>query len=150
MLQEKTIQVKPSKIGTIIGPGGKQIRAIIKESGAEIDINDSGVISISATSHESMNKAKAIIINRISEVEIGKTYIGEIVSIVPFGVFVKIFEKEGLCHISEYDHRRIGDLHDVCKEGDKIEVKVLDVNDRGQIKLSRKVLLPQSQPATQN
>ena len=146
----ETIQVKPSKIGTIIGPGGKQIRAIIKESGAEIDINDSGVISISATSHESMNKAKAIIINRISEVEIGKTYIGEIVSIVPFGVFVKIFEKEGLCHISEYDHRRIGDLHDVCKEGDKIEVKVLDVNDRGQIKLSRKVLLPQSQPATQN
>jgi len=138
----ETIQVKPSKIGTIIGPGGKQIRAIIEESGAEVDINDDGVVSISATSQESMEKAKKFIINLVSEVEIGKTYQGQIVSIVPFGVFVKIFEKEGLCHISEYDHRRIADLRDVCREGDTIEVKVIDVNDRGQIKLSRKALLP--------
>lgn len=145
----ETIQVKPSKIGTIIGPGGKQIRAIIEESGAEIDINDSGVISISATSQESMQKAKDLITNLISEVEIGKSYTGQIVSIVPFGVFVKIFEKEGLCHISEYDHRRIADLREVCKEGDMIEVKVLDVNDRGQIKLSRKALLQAPQPAMQ-
>lgn len=145
----ETIQVKPSKIGTIIGPGGKQIRAIIEESGAEVDINDNGVVSISAASHESMDKAKNMIINLISEVEIGKTYTGQIVSIVPFGVFVKIFEKEGLCHISEYDHRRIGDLHEVCKEGDTIEVKVLDVNDRGQIKLSRKALLPLPQNTAQ-
>jgi polyribonucleotide nucleotidyltransferase len=137
----ETIQVKPSKIGAIIGPGGKNIRAIIEESGAEIDINDSGIVSISATSKESMDKAKEIIINMISEVEIGKTYTGEIVSIVAFGIFVKIFDKEGLCHISEYDHRRINDLREVCKEGDKIQVKVLDVNDRGQIKLSRKALI---------
>lgn len=145
----ETIQVKPSKIGTIIGPGGKQIRAIIEESGAEVDINDSGVVSISATTQDAMQKAKDLIINLVSEVEIGKSYTGQIVSIVPFGVFVKIFEKEGLCHISEYDHRRIADLREVCKEGDTIEVKVLDVNDRGQIKLSRKALLPIPQPAMQ-
>jgi polyribonucleotide nucleotidyltransferase len=138
----ETVQVKPSKIGIVIGPGGKQIRAIIEESGANIDIDDSGIISISANSPESIAKAKEMIHNLTADVEIGKTYTGQIVSIKDFGVFVKIFDKEGLCHISEFDHRRIADLHEVCKEGDKIEVKVLDVNDRGQIKLSRKALLP--------
>jgi polyribonucleotide nucleotidyltransferase len=143
----ETLQVKPSKIGIIIGPGGKQIRAITEETGAEINIDDSGLVSISATSSDAMQRAKEIIINLTSEVEIGKTYTGQIVSIVPFGVFVKIFEKEGLCHISEYDHHRIQNLHDVCKEGDMIQVKVLDVNDRGQIKLSRKAVLPAPSPA---
>jgi polyribonucleotide nucleotidyltransferase len=142
----ETVQVKPSKIGLIIGPGGKQIRAIIEESGADIDIDDSGIISISANNQEAILKAKELIHNLVSDVEIGKTYTGTIVSIKEFGVFVKIFEKEGLCHISEYDHRRIADLRDVCKEGDKIDVKVLDVNDRGQVKLSRKALLPYPQP----
>lgn len=143
----ETIQVKPSKIGAIIGPGGKNIRAIIEDSGAQIDINDNGIVSISATSQESMDRAKEIIINMISEVEIGKTYTGEIVSIVAFGAFVRIFDKEGLCHISEFDHRRINDVREIAKEGDKIEVKVLDVNDRGQIKLSRKALLPAPEKA---
>lgn len=143
----ETVQVKPSKIGLIIGPGGKQIRSIIEESGADIDIDDSGIVSISASTQEAMQKAKELIHNLVAELEIGKTYSGTIVSIKDFGVFVKIFEKEGLCHISEYDHRRIADLHDVCKEGDKIEVKVLDINDRGQVKLSRKALIPYPQPA---
>jgi polyribonucleotide nucleotidyltransferase len=143
----ETIQVKPSKIGTVIGPGGKMIRAITEESGAAIDIDDSGIISISATSEESIEKAKAMIINLISDVEIGKTYRGQIVSIVAFGAFVKIFEKEGLLHISEYDHRRINDLNEVCKVGDFVDVKVLDINDRGQIKLSRKALIPPPQHA---
>ena len=145
----ETVQVKPSKIGIIIGPGGKQIRAITEETGAQIDISDSGLVSISASSTESMERAKKIIIDLTSDVEIGKTYKGPIVSIVEFGVFVKIFEKEGLCHISEFDHRRIADLRDVCKLGDIIEVKVLDVNERGQVKLSRKVLIPPPQPALQ-
>jgi polyribonucleotide nucleotidyltransferase len=139
--------VKPSKIGIIIGPGGKQIRAIVEETGAEVNIDDSGLVSIAATSKESMELAKQRILDLVSELEIGKTYNGEIVSIVPFGVFVKIFDKEGLCHISEFDHKRIANLNDVCKEGDRIDVKVLDVNDRGQIKLSRKALLPMPQPA---
>lgn len=143
----ETLQVKPSKIGIIIGPGGKQIRAIIEESGADIDIDDSGVVSISANSLESIEKAKAMIINLVSDVEIGKTYRGQIVSIVAFGAFVKIFDKEGLLHISEYDHRRIHNLNEVCKVGDFVDVKVLDINDRGQIKLSRKALIPAPQAA---
>lgn len=144
----ETVQVKPSKIGTVIGPGGKQIRAIIEESGAQIDIDDSGIISISANSPESIAKAKEMIHNLTAELEIGKTYTGEIVSIVPFGLFVKIFDKEGLCHISEWDHRHIADLNEVCKVGEKIEVKVLDITDHGKIKLSRKALLPKPQPAS--
>jgi polyribonucleotide nucleotidyltransferase len=136
------IQVKPSKIGTIIGPGGKQIRAIIEESGATVDIDDSGLVNISANSLEAIEKAKEMIINLISELEIGKSYRGQIVSIVDFGAFVKIFDKEGLLHISEYDHKRIKHLKEVCKVGDYVDVKVLDINDRGQIKLSRKALLP--------
>ncbi len=137
----ETMQVKTSKIGLVIGPGGKQIRTIIKDSGAEIDINDNGTITISSNNLESIQKAKDAIQNIVAEIEIGKTYLGQISSIVPFGLFVKIYEKEGLCHISEYDHRMINDLHEVCKEGDSIEVKVLDINERGQIKLSRKALI---------
>lgn len=133
----ETIQVKSSKIGAIIGPGGKQIRAIIEESGAEIDIDDSGIVSISATTQESMQTAKELIMNLVSEVEIGKIYKGKIVSIVPFGIFVKIFEKEGLCHTSEFDP----DPSIKYREGDVIEVKVLDINDRGQIRLSRKAIV---------
>lgn len=139
----ETVQVKPSKIGIIIGPGGKQIRAIVEETGAQIDINDSGLVSISATNGESMEKAKKIIHDLTAEVEVGKVYTGRVVSTVAFGAFVEIFPgKEGLCHISELAHERVQDVRDVCKEGDMIEVKVLDINDRGQIKLSRKILLP--------
>lgn len=137
----ETVQVKPSKIGLIIGPGGKQIRAISEESGATVDIDDNGLVSISAGSHIALEKARILICNLVAEVEIGKTYKGEIVSIVPFGVFVKIFEKEGLCHISEFDHVRIDDLKNVCKVGDFIDVKVLDINERGQIRLSRRATL---------
>ncbi len=140
----ETIQIKPSKIGTVIGPGGKQIRAIIEETGVQIDINDSGLVSIASTNNEAMEKAKAIINNLTAEVEIGKIYKGRITSIVAFGCFVELVGgKEGLCHISELSHTRINNISDHFKEGDLLEVKVLDINDRGQVKLSHKVLLPQ-------
>lgn len=138
----ETLQIKPSKIATVIGPGGKQIRAIIEQTGVQIDINDDGLVSISAVDLDSIEKAKAIINGLTSEVEIGKTYTGKIVKIAPFGLFVEILPgKEGLCHISEFDHARIANLEDHVKEGDMISVKVLDINERGQIKLSRKALL---------
>ncbi len=140
----ETIQIKPSKIATVIGPGGKQIRAIIEETGVQIDINDSGLVSIASSSPEAMEKAKAIINNLTAEVEIGKIYKGKITSIVAFGCFVELVGgKEGLCHISELSHSRINNVSDHFKEGDLLEVKVLDINDRGQVKLSHKVLLPQ-------
>lgn len=140
----EVMQIKPSKIGIVIGPGGKQIRAIIEETGVQIDINDSGLVSIASTNGEAMEKAKKIIHNLTAEVEIGKTYNGRISSIVDFGFFVEIFGKEGLCHISEISHQRIQNIKDTSfRIGDMINVKVLDVNDRGQIKLSHKALLEQ-------
>ncbi len=142
----ETMQVKPSKIGTVIGPGGKQIRAIVEETGAQIDIDDSGRISIASTNPASMQRAKEIIHGLTAEAEIGKTYTGRVVSIVAFGCFVEIFSgKEGLCHISELSPNRIANVSDVVKEGQMLEVKVLDVNDRGQIKLSHKATLAPAQ-----
>ncbi len=139
----ESIQIKQSKIGTVIGPGGKQIRAIIEETGVEIDINDEGIVNISSNNAEALEKAKAIIHNLTAEVEIGKVYKGPVVGIQPFGVFVKLVGgKEGLCHISELSHQRVQNIENYIKEGDELEVKVLDINDRGQIKLSRKILLP--------
>lgn len=138
----ETMKVKASKIATIIGPGGKQIRAIIEQTGVQIDIDDSGTISIASPNVEGIEKAKAIINGLTAEVEIGRVYQGRITSIVPFGLFVEILPgKEGLCHISEYDFQRINDLNEFVKEGDRIDVKVLDINERGQLKLSRKATL---------
>src|SRR5690606_30272766 len=104
----------------------------IEETGVQIDINDSGLVSIASTNGEAMEKAKKIIHNLTAEVEIGKTYNGRISSIVDFGFFVEIFGKEGLCHISEISHQRIQNIKDTpFRIGDMIDVKVLDVNDRG-------------------
>lgn len=136
------VQIKPSKIGIVVGPGGKQIRAIIEETGVQIDISDSGLISIASNDAEAIKRAKDIIHGLTAEVEIGKIYHGRITSIVPFGLFVELIPgKEGLCHISEISHKRINNLNELFKEGDMIDVKVLDINDRGQVKLSHKVLL---------
>jgi polyribonucleotide nucleotidyltransferase len=139
----ETIQIKPSKIGIVIGPGGKQIRAIIEETGVQIDINDSGLVSIASNNSEAMEKAKQIIHNLTAEVEIGKIYTGKIVSTVAFGYFVELFPgKEGLCHISEISNKRLATIHDApFKDGDTLEVKVIDINDRGQIKLSHRALM---------
>jgi polyribonucleotide nucleotidyltransferase len=143
----ETIQIKPSKIGIVIGPGGKQIRAIIEETGVQIDIDDTGLVSIVSNDREAMDRAKAIIHGLTAEAEIGKTYNGRITSIVQFGFFVEIFPgKEGLCHISEISNtKRIQNIHDIpFHEGDKIDVKVLDINDRGQIRLSHKAILEET------
>jgi polyribonucleotide nucleotidyltransferase len=138
----ETLQIRPSKIATVIGPGGKQIRAIIEQTGVEIDINDEGLISIAASNVESIEKAKAIIHGLTAEIEIGRIYAGKVTSIVPFGIFVEILPgKEGLCHISEFDFMRIENLANYIKQGDTVNVKVLDINERGQLKLSRKATL---------
>jgi polyribonucleotide nucleotidyltransferase len=142
----ETLQIKPSKIGIVIGPGGKQIRAIIEETGVQIDIDDTGLVSIASTSPEAMDRAKAIIFGLTAEAEVGKTYNGRITSIVQFGFFVELFPgKEGLCHISEISNTRIQSIYDTpFREGDLIDVKVIDINDRGQIKLSHRAVLEQT------
>lgn len=137
----ETVQVKPSQIGTIIGPGGKQIREIVEQTGADIDIDDSGLVSIASSTKEGMDKAKEIIHNLTADVEIGQTYQGKVVTIKDFGLFVAILSKQGLCHISELSYERIENIFDHYKEGDSIEVKVLEVNNNGQIRLSHKATL---------
>lgn len=144
----ETMKIKPSKIGTVIGPGGKQIRAIVEETGVQVDIDDSGLISLASNNGEAMARAKEIIFNLTAEVEIGQIYRGKITSIKPFGYFVEIFGKEGLCHVSEIVPQRLAAIEDApFRLGDFIEVKVLDVNDRGQIRLSHRVLLEEKQPS---
>ena len=140
----ETVKLKPSKIGTVIGPGGKMIREIVEKSGAEINIDDDGVVSIVATSHDAMEIAKEMIHNLTAEAEVGKTYQGKIVKIVEFGAFVSLFgQTEGLCHISEFSHERLSDMKNSgFKEGQDLEVKVLKVDDRGKVSLSHKALLP--------
>jgi polyribonucleotide nucleotidyltransferase len=143
----ETMKVKQSKIATIIGPGGKQIRSIIEETGVQIDINDAGVVSIASSNPESMKRAKQIIEGLVGEVEVGKVYDGKVTSVVAFGAFVEILPgKEGLCHISELSDGRIANIFDHVKEGDRFQVKVLEINERGQLKLSRKALLEKAAP----
>lgn len=142
----ETMKVAQNKIATIIGPGGKQIRAIIEETGVQIDINDDGIVSIASSDPQSMKRAKQIIEGLTGEVEVGKIYDGKVTSVVQFGVFVEILPgKEGLCHISELAPTRVSDIFAYIKEGQQIQVKVLDINERGQLKLSRKVLMEKAE-----
>jgi len=137
----ETVKVKPSQIGTIIGPGGKQIRAIVEETGVDINIDDDGNVSIASTSAKGMERAREIIHNLTAEAEVGKVYKGKVVTIKDFGIFVAFLNVQGLCHISEIAHERVNDISKYYKEGDDIEVKVLDVDRNGKIRLSRKALL---------
>lgn len=137
----ETIQIKPSKIGLVIGPGGKQIRSISETTQAQIEIDDSGMVTITSTTPNGAAEAKQIIVDLTSEVEYGQTYTGTITRIMNFGVIVEIHGKEGLCHISEFDHQRIANMADYARVGDSITVKVIDINDHGQVKLSRKATL---------
>lgn len=144
----ETIRIKPSMIAKVIGPGGKQIREITEQSGVKIDISDDGLISLSSSNSKDIEKAKAFIDNITAEIEIGRVYTGKATSVVPFGVFVEVLPgKEGLCHISEFDMMRIDNIADHVKQGDVLTVKVLDINERGQLRLSRKATLSGVSPA---
>lgn len=136
------LKINPSKIGDVIGPGGKIIRGIIEQTGVSIDIEDDGSVKIGSPDRDSIEKAKGIIQGITADIEIGTKYKGKIAAIVPFGLFVEVLPgKEGLCHISEYAHERIEKLDGMVNVGDEIEVKVIDINERGQVRLSRKALL---------
>jgi polyribonucleotide nucleotidyltransferase len=136
-------QVEPDKIGLIIGPGGKTIRDIIARSGAQIDIEDTGMICISGPSSEETGKAIAILQGMTEAPEVGKEYDGRVVKIMDFGAFVEILPgREGLLHISEIEHRRIEKVQDHLSVGDRVQVKLLKVDSNGKLDLSRKALLP--------
>ena len=151
----ETIKINPEKIGALIGPGGKTIKGIVAETGAEINIDDDGSVHIYATSGESMQRAKEIIGGMTKEIEIGQTYKGRVVSTKEFGAFVEVLPgKEGLVHISELADFRVKRTEDVVKTGDMIWVKCIGIDDKGRVKLSRKAALKEraeaetSQPAS--
>ncbi len=139
----ETVQIKPDKIGDVIGPKGKTVRGIQDATGARISIEDTGIITISAVGGEALAKAKEMIKAITAEPEIGRVYEGPVKSTTPFGAFVEIMPGvEGLLHISELQHGRTEKTEDVVKPGDVVQVKLLSVDERGRMKLSRKALLP--------
>ncbi|KYG60367.1 polyribonucleotide nucleotidyltransferase [Bdellovibrio bacteriovorus] len=138
----ETIKIKPDKIREVIGSGGKVIRGITEATGVKIEIEDDGTIHIASADPEATKKAIAMINDIVAEAEVGKTYKGRVVKIAEFGAFVEILPNtQGLLHISEIANERVRAVTDVLKEGEMIDVKVLEVDRAGRIKLSRKALL---------
>ncbi len=138
-----TIMVPVDKIREVIGSGGKVIKDIVAQTGCKIDINDDGKINIATNDSAACEKAIAIIKGIIATVEVGATYKGLVKKIVEFGAFVGVMpNQDGLLHISEIAHERVNKVEDYMKEGDEIEVKVIEVDKSGKVRLSRKALLP--------
>jgi polyribonucleotide nucleotidyltransferase len=134
--------INPEKIGLLIGPGGKTIRAIQEESGAQIDIAEDGRVTISAANAEAADMALARVEALCEEIQPGRIYMGKVTSIKDFGAFIEIAPgKDGLCHISELSDGFVKNVTDVCRIGDTFEVKVIAVDDQNRVKLSRKAVL---------
>src|SRR5438128_4778194 len=141
-----TMQIRPDKIGDLIGPKGKIIRGIQEQTGAEINVDDSGMVTISAVG-EGGERARDMVAAIVQEPEIGKVYEGVVKSTTAFGAFVEILPGvEGLLHISELQQGRTERTEDVVKRGDRVRVKLLEVDERGRMRLSRKALLEPQEP----
>jgi polyribonucleotide nucleotidyltransferase len=141
----ETIKIKAEKVREVIGAGGKVIKGIIEETGVKIDIEDDGTIHIASADPEMTKKAIAIINSICAEAEVGKVYTGKVVRIMDFGAFIEIMPNtQGLLHISEISQERIRQVTDALQEGDVVDVKVLDIDRAGRIKLSRKAILEQN------
>jgi len=138
-----TIKINPEKIGDVIGPGGKIIRAIVEETGAKIDIDDDGTVVIASVDSEACLRAQERILAIVEEAEIGKDYTGVVRRVTEFGAFVEILPgTDGLIHISELAHERVARVEDVLRVGDTVQVKCINVDSDGKVRLSRKALLP--------
>ena len=144
-----TTRINPEKIGLLIGPGGKNIKAIQESTGAKIEIEDDGTVYISHSEAAGAEAAKRRVEAITEEVKVGRIYDGKVTSIKDFGAFVEILPgRDGLCHISELDHGYVGSVGDVCKVGDLMQVKVIAIDEHDRVKLSRKVLIerPEGMP----
>jgi len=138
-----TIKVKPDQIRLVIGPGGKTIKGIIEQTGVSIDVEDDGTVAIASSDSAAVQRAIDIVKGLTQEPEIGTIYKGTVKSMREFGAFIEILpNKEGLLHVSEMAWVRVRAPEDICKEGDEIEVKVVNVDREGKIRLSRRELLP--------
>ena len=140
----ETIQIPVKKIGELIGPGGKVIKKIQEDTGATIEVDDTGMVFVSSTDQASGQAAMDYIRGMMAEPEVGKVYKGIVKTIVDFGAFVEYLPgKDGLLHISELEHFRVGNVEDVLQVGDELEVKLVEIDSRtGKVRLSRKALLP--------
>jgi polyribonucleotide nucleotidyltransferase len=142
-----TVKIPVEKIKDLIGPGGKVIRGIQMETGVKIDVEDDGTVRVAAVDGDAGRAALQMIRDLTQEPEDGAIYEGKVVRIMDFGAFVELMPgRDGLVHISELDHNRVRSVTDVLKEGDIVKVKVLGIDDRGKIRLSRKALLPPPPP----
>lgn len=140
------IHIATDKIGDVIGKGGATIRAIQEETGAMIDISDDGIVTVSTHNQQAADKAISIIENLTKDIEVNEIYSGKVIKIVDFGAFISLApNKDGLLHISEIDHTRVQNVEDYVKEGDTIEVKVINIDRQGKIRLSRKALLDENE-----
>ncbi len=140
-----TMQINPEKIGEVIGPKGKTIRAIQEETGAQINIEDSGLVMISSVSGEGGEKARERIAAITQDPEIGKIYEGPVKSTTAFGAFIEILPGvEGLCHISELQAGRTEKTEDVVKKGEVVQVKLLSIDEKGRMRLSRKAAMAEA------
>lgn len=138
----EVIKINPEKIGALIGPGGKNIKRLVEESGCEIDIEDDGTVNIFSVSADGMKIAREAILGMTAEAEIGKIYRGKVVTIKEFGAFVEFLPgKDGLVHISELANFRVKKTEDIVKLGDEIWVKCLGVDEKGRVRLSRKAAM---------
>jgi polyribonucleotide nucleotidyltransferase len=138
----ETVKINPEKIGALIGPGGKNIKRIVDESGCEINIEDDGTVKIYSVSAEGMKMAKEAITGMTGEIEVGKLYRGKVVTIKEFGCFVEVFPgRDGLVHISELANFRVKQVEDIVKLGDEIWVKCLGIDEKGRVRLSRKAAM---------
>jgi polyribonucleotide nucleotidyltransferase len=139
----ETIKINPDKIREVIGKGGEMINKIIAETGAEIDIKDDGTVLVASPNKESIDGAVAWIKNLTEDPEIGRVYKDcRVVSVLDFGAFVEILPgREGLVHISELSEERVNKTSDFINEGDKVDVKLLSIDDRGRLQLSVKAAI---------
>ncbi len=137
-----SVKIPADRIGELIGPGGKNIKGIQAESGAEINIEDDGTVHIYASKEEGLLRAKSLIERMFQEIEVGKIYTGKVVSITNFGAFMEVLPgKDGLIHVSELAEGRTERVEDVVKKGDVITAKCLGVDEKGRVKMSRKAVL---------
>jgi polyribonucleotide nucleotidyltransferase len=137
-----TLKVKQEKIRDIIGPGGKNIRGIVDQTGVKVDVEDSGMVKLASPNYEAIEKAIYIIKRLTQEVEVGGLYTGTVKRILGFGAIVEIFPgTDGLVHISQLAESHVREVGDVLKEGEQVLVKVIDIDSQGRIRLSRKAAL---------
>jgi polyribonucleotide nucleotidyltransferase len=137
-----TVKIDPEKIGALIGPGGKHIRAITESSGAQIDIQEDGTVNIFAVDADAMESAISQVNALTAEIEIGRIYDGKVIAVKDFGAFIECMPgKEGLVHISEMANERIDSVDAICKPGDAMRVKCIDIDNQGRVRLSRKAAL---------